>query len=115
MTLRYDYWIIGGSLREMRNAAFKHGYLKACRKYCPNLQETNLLPCEAGIRAQAVLSDGTLAQDFLFEQTARMLHVCNAPSPAAPSALPIAGMIVERLLQGIHVDAVGANVQRGRA
>jgi L-2-hydroxyglutarate oxidase len=53
---------------------------------------------EAGIRAQAVLADGTLVHDFLIEQTDRTMHVCNAPSPAATSALPIAGMIADRLL-----------------
>jgi len=51
----------------------------------------------AGIRAQAVLNDGTLVHDFLFVESPRMLHVCNAPSPAATSALPIAGMIVDRV------------------
>jgi len=91
---------LGSGLQEMRNSLFKRGYLEACRKYCPSLQASDLQPCEAGIRAQAVMRDGTLAHDFLFEQTARMLHVCNAPSPAATSALPIAGMIVDRLQQG---------------
>ncbi|KAG1660406.1 L-2-hydroxyglutarate oxidase LhgO [Nymphon striatum] len=42
-----------------------------------------------GIRAQAVLSDGTLVHDFLFAESPRSLHVCNAPSPAATSAIPI--------------------------
>ena len=52
---------------------------------------------EAGIRAQAVRKDGALIHDFLFAQTDRMLHVCNAPSPAATSAIPIAEMIVGRM------------------
>ena len=84
-------------MAEMRNSLFKRGYLEACRKYCPSLTLEDLLPYEAGIRAQAVLRDGTLVHDFLFEQTARSLHVCNAPSPAATSALPIAGMIADRV------------------
>jgi L-2-hydroxyglutarate oxidase len=44
-----------------------------------------------------VLRDGTLLHDFLFEESPRMLHVCNAPSPAATSALPIGRLIVERV------------------
>lgn len=84
-------------LAELRNSLFKRRYLEACRTYCPALELDDLIPREAGIRAQAVLRDGTLAHDFLFVQTARMLHVCNAPSPAATSALPIARTIVERL------------------
>lgn len=83
--------------RELWNSAVKRGYLKQCRKYCPELAPDDLLPMEAGIRAQAVLRDGTLVHDFLFRSTARSLHVCNAPSPAATSALPIAGMIADEL------------------
>jgi len=83
--------------REMYNSIFKRGYLRECRKYCPELTVADLLPETAGIRAQAVLRDGTLVHDFLFRQTPRSLHVCNAPSPAATSALPIGEMIADRL------------------
>ncbi|MTE11869.1 L-2-hydroxyglutarate oxidase [Nocardia aurantiaca] len=84
-------------LREMRNSLFKRGYLAECRRYCPELTVADLLPREAGIRAQAVLRDGTLAHDFLLERTPRSVHVLNAPSPAATSALPIAEYITNRL------------------
>jgi L-2-hydroxyglutarate oxidase len=60
---------------------------------------SDLLPHEAGIRAQAIKRDGTLIHDFLFAKTDRMLHVCNAPSPAATSALPIADTILAKLLE----------------
>jgi L-2-hydroxyglutarate oxidase len=83
-------------ISEMRNSLSKTRYLAECQKYCPSLQESDLLPYEAGIRAQAVMRDGTLVHDFLFLNTARMLHVCNAPSPAATSALPIGEMIARR-------------------
>ncbi len=85
-------------LKEMRNSIFKAGYLEACRKYCPSLEIRDLLPYEAGIRAQAVMKDGTLVHDFLFLETARMLHVCNAPSPAATSAIPIGEMIANKIV-----------------
>jgi L-2-hydroxyglutarate oxidase len=88
---------LASGLGEMRNSLSKAHYLEECRKYCPSLEIADLLPCEAGIRAQAVLRDGTLVHDFLFEETPRSLHVCNAPSPAATSALPIGETIVERL------------------
>lgn len=84
-------------LREMRNSVFKRGYLAECRRYCPALTAADLLPREAGIRAQAVLRDGTLVHDFLLERTPRSVHVLNAPSPAATSALPIAEHIVSQL------------------
>ena len=83
--------------RELRNSLFKRGYLRECRKYCPSLTVDDLLPEPAGIRAQAVLRDGTLVHDFLFAETPRTLHVCNAPSPAATSAIPIAEMITAKL------------------
>ena len=82
---------------EMRNSLFKRGYLGAVRRYCPDLQLADLLPEEAGIRAQAVLRDGTLVHDFLFTQSNRTLHVINAPSPAATSAIPIGDMIARLL------------------
>lgn len=83
---------------ELRNSLFKRGYLAACRRYCPSLEIGDLQPHEAGIRAQAVLRDGTLVHDFLFEATERTLHVLNAPSPAATSALPIGEMVAARSL-----------------
>ena len=92
---------VGSGVRELRNSLSKSRYLAECRKYCPSLQLADLTPYRAGIRAQAVLRDGTLVHDFIFEETPRTLHVCNAPSPAATSALPIGAMIVERLARKI--------------
>lgn len=85
---------------EARNSVWKRGYLGALRRYCPELATADLLPARAGIRAQAVMRDGTLVHDFLFRHTDRTLHVCNAPSPAATSALPIGEMIAARCLDG---------------
>ncbi|MFJ4433881.1 L-2-hydroxyglutarate oxidase [Pseudomonas sp. NPDC089395] len=90
---------LGSGTTEMKNSLFKGGYLEQCRKYCPSLQVEDLLPYEAGIRAQAVMRDGTLVHDFLFAETPRMVHVCNAPSPAATSAIPIGEMIAEKILK----------------
>lgn len=83
--------------RELRNSLFKRGYLAECRRYCPELTRADLRPRTAGIRAQAVLRDGTLVHDFLIERTPRSVHVLNAPSPAATSAMPIAEHIVAAL------------------
>jgi L-2-hydroxyglutarate oxidase len=84
-------------IRETWNSVFKRAYVAQVRKYCPRLQPADLAPWPAGIRAQAVLEDGTLIHDFLFEETPRSLHVCNAPSPAATSAIPIAREIAARM------------------
>jgi L-2-hydroxyglutarate oxidase len=85
--------------RELRNSLWKRGYLRECRKYCPALTLDDLRPREAGIRAQAVLADGRFVHDFLLRRTARTLHVLNAPSPAATSALPIGRRLAETALR----------------
>lgn len=82
---------------EFRNSLSRRRYLEQCRKYCPSLRLEDLGAPGAGIRAQAILADGTLLHDFLFLDSPRQLHVCNAPSPAATSAMPIAKMIVDRM------------------
>lgn len=82
-------------LREIRNSLSKKSYLRECRKYAPTLTSADLLPREAGIRAQAVRRDGTLVHDFVIERTERMVHVLNSPSPAATAALPIGRRIAD--------------------
>ncbi|EKO3930671.1 L-2-hydroxyglutarate oxidase [Vibrio fluvialis] len=84
-------------LVEMKNSLWKPGYLQLVRKYCPSIELADLQPYPAGIRAQAVLSDGTLVHDFLFAESPRSLHVCNAPSPAATSAMPIGEYICQKV------------------
>jgi L-2-hydroxyglutarate oxidase len=87
------------ALREMTGSLLKSRYLQECRKYCPELSLTDLHPYPAGVRAQAVLPDGTLVHDFMFADTPRMVHVLNAPSPAATAAMPIAELIAARALK----------------
>ncbi|MBY7968660.1 L-2-hydroxyglutarate oxidase [Vibrio fluvialis] len=84
-------------LVEMKNSLWKPGYLQLVRKYCPSIELADLQPYPAGIRAQAVLSDGSLVHDFLFAESPRSLHVCNAPSPAATSAMPIGEYICQKI------------------
>ncbi|MEK6193543.1 MAG: L-2-hydroxyglutarate oxidase, partial [Deltaproteobacteria bacterium] len=67
------------------------------RKYCSHVRLADLSPYPAGIRAQAVTAAGDLVHDFLFVESERSLHVCNAPSPAATSAMPIGELICDRL------------------
>ena len=97
------FWKVTGrhfstGFREYRDSVWKRGYLARIRRYCPEIGPDDLLPYPAGIRAQAVRADGTLEHDFLLETTPRAVHVCNAPSPAATSAIPIARHLCDRLL-----------------
>jgi L-2-hydroxyglutarate oxidase len=80
---------------EMANSLLKSRYLALCRRYCPELRLKDLVPYRPGVRAQAVTPDGTLVHDFLLAETGRSIHVLNAPSPAATSAIPIGRHIID--------------------
>ena len=89
-------------LYEMKNSIFKKGYLKEVQKYSPLIKLNDLQSYPAGIRAQAVLDDGTLVHDFLFAESRRSIHVCNAPSPAATSAIPIGKYITDKATEAYN-------------
>ncbi|GGK70827.1 L-2-hydroxyglutarate oxidase [Amphritea balenae] len=88
---------------ETKNSLWKPGYLKLVQKYCPQLKVQDLQHYPAGIRAQAVMKDGSLVHDFLFAESSRSLHVCNAPSPAATSAIPIGEYICEKVIEQTRI------------
>ena len=90
------HWKTG--LIETKNSWYKPGYLKLVQKYCPMIKLEDLQTYPTGIRAQAVMQDGTLVHDFLFAESPRSLHVCNAPSPAATSAIPIGKFICDKVI-----------------
>jgi L-2-hydroxyglutarate oxidase len=92
---------LGVGLAELWNSLWKPGYLRQVQKYCPSIRLSDLGPYPAGIRAQAVMRDGTLVHDFLFAETRRSLHVCNAPSPAATSAIPIGEVLCDKIMEKV--------------
>jgi len=83
---------------ELYASSFKYAYLKQVKKYCPSLTLKDLKPYRPGIRAQVVDSTGEAIHDFLFMNTERQLHVCNAPSPAATSAIPIGKLLAAKAI-----------------
>lgn len=85
------------AMGEVAASVSKRLYLARVRRYCADIGMKDLAPYKPGIRAQAVGRDGRMIDDFLFVDTDHTLHVCNAPSPAATSAIPIAAHIVTRL------------------
>lgn len=91
-------------LIELKNSVFKGGYLKEVQKYCPGITRDDLTPYPAGVRAQAVSKGGKLVDDFLFVRTRRTINVCNAPSPAATSALPIGRYIIAEACKQFDLD-----------
>ncbi|APE32162.1 hydroxyglutarate oxidase [Halomonas aestuarii] len=90
-------------LAELFNSFSRRRYLALVRRYCPDLTLDDLTPWPSGVRAQAVSRDGRLIDDFLFVNTRRTVNVCNAPSPAATSALPIGRHIVAKVKEQVEV------------
>ena len=95
---------VAQGVRELRNSLLPAAYLREAQKYCPRLRLENFTAHPPGIRAQAVDAGGRLLHDFLFVRSARVLHVGNAPSPAATSALPIARHIVGQISAGFSPE-----------
>ncbi|CAL9487259.1 L-2-hydroxyglutarate dehydrogenase [Streptomyces sp. enrichment culture] len=86
---------------ELRRSLSKAAFTEAVRRLLPAVTEDDLVPAAAGVRAQAVLPDGTLADDFLIREGARAVHVLNAPSPAATASLPIGREVARRALTAL--------------
>ncbi len=91
--LATKYWRTG--MGEMYRDLVRGAYVKALQRYVPELQPEDCLPGPAGVRAQAMAADGSLVDDFVFEGSEGIVHVRNAPSPAATSSLAIGKYIVD--------------------
>ncbi len=87
------YWEMGAG--EMYRDLVRSAYVKALQRYIPELQPEDCLPGPAGVRAQAMTADGGLVDDFVFEGAEGVVHVRNAPSPAATSSLAIGKYIAD--------------------
>jgi len=85
--LATKYWQIG--MGEIYRDLVRGAYVKALQRYIPELQPEDCLAGPAGVRAQAMAADGSLVDDFVFEGSEGIVHVRNAPSPAATSSLAI--------------------------
>lgn len=90
------HWRYGAG--ELRRSVSKRAFAAAVRRLLPAVREADLVPAAAGVRAQAVLRDGTLVDDFLIKEGVRAVHVLNAPSPAATASLPIGREVARRAL-----------------
>ena len=85
---------------EMVRSWHKGAFVAALQRLMPELRGEHLEAAPAGVRAQAIAPDGRLLDDFAFAESARIIHVLNAPSPAATASLSIgqaiAGKAAER-------------------
>ena len=91
--LAAKYWRAGAG--EMWRSFSKVAFVRALQRLIPEISADDLETAPAGIRAQAVLSNGELVDDFLIQANKNIINVCNAPSPAATSSLNIGKHIVD--------------------
>ena len=88
------YWRTGAT--EVYRDLSKRAFVAACQRFVPELTHTDVMPGPSGIRAQSVARDGALVDDFVFNiQGNQLMHVRNAPSPAATSCLAIGQLIAD--------------------
>jgi L-2-hydroxyglutarate oxidase LhgO len=91
-TLARRYWRTG--LGEVRGDLSRHTFVRALQRLVPAMRVEYLAGTHAGVRAQALSDDGRLVDDFWFDRADRVLHLRNAPSPAATSSLALAEEVV---------------------
>ena len=84
---------------EVWRSLSKKAFTRALQRLVPDIRPAHLRRAEAGVRAQALSPDGALLDDFLIHTAGRVVHVLNAPSPAATSSLSIGRTVAE------HTDA----------
>lgn len=82
---------------EVLRSLSRRRFAASLARLVPAVREDDLVRSEAGVRAQAMLPDGSLVDDFLIETAPRQVHVLNAPSPAATGSLEIAKHVADRL------------------
>ncbi|MFF8995913.1 L-2-hydroxyglutarate oxidase [Streptomyces sp. NPDC014983] len=105
------HWRYGAG--ELRRSLSKRAFLAAVRRLLPAVEAEDLVRAPAGVRAQAVLRDGELVDDFLIKEGPRAVHVLNAPSPAATASLPIGREVARRALEMLAaVGGEGASAAR---
>jgi L-2-hydroxyglutarate oxidase len=81
-------------LKEIHRSFSKAAFVRSLQQLIPEVRSEDLVPCHAGVRAQALMDDGKLVDDFLIIKGRNSMHVCNAPSPAATASLEIGKHIV---------------------
>ncbi|MEU5164025.1 L-2-hydroxyglutarate oxidase [Streptomyces sp. NPDC020875] len=89
------HWRYGAG--ELRRSMSKEAFTAEVRRLLPAVTSDVLRRTDAGVRAQAVLRDGTLVDDFLIRESRQAVHVVNAPSPAATASLPIGREVARRV------------------
>jgi len=93
-------------IQEIIRSFSKAAFVRSLQRLIPEVQADDLIPTHAGVRAQALMNDGKLVDDFLIVQGRNAVHVCNAPSPAATSSIEIGKAITQAIPSQPHLQAV---------
>jgi L-2-hydroxyglutarate oxidase LhgO len=93
------FWRVG--IREHGRSLSKTLFVKSLQRLMPEIRSSDLVPGGSGVRAQAVDQQGRLIDDFRILAEARMVHVLNAPSPAATASLSIGEHIADRVMDAL--------------
>lgn len=91
-------------IQEIIRSFSKAAFVRSLQKLIPEVKAEDLVPTHAGVRAQALMSDGKLVDDFLIVQGKNATHVCNAPSPAATCSLEIGRAIASAIPSQTHLQ-----------
>jgi (S)-2-hydroxyglutarate dehydrogenase len=92
-------------IKEIIRSFSKAAFVKSLQQLIPEVQASDVIPTHAGVRAQALMDDGKLVDDFLIIHGQNSINVCNAPSPAATSSLEIGKAIVAQIPEQSHLTA----------
>jgi L-2-hydroxyglutarate oxidase len=84
-------------INEMIRSFSKQAFLRSLQRLIPELTEKDIVPTHAGVRAQALMQDGSMVDDFLIVSDKHSIHILNAPSPAATASISIGQAITERI------------------
>jgi (S)-2-hydroxyglutarate dehydrogenase len=87
----------GEGMKEIYRSLSKKAFCKSLQQLIPEVTMTDLVPTHAGVRAQALMPNGSLVDDFLVLNDRNSIHVCNAPSPAATASLDIGRYVAEQV------------------
>jgi L-2-hydroxyglutarate oxidase len=91
--------------KELARSWSKRLFARSLQRLVPDVSVADLVDPHAGVRAQALLDDGRLVDDFMFLRGPHSLHVCNAPSPAATASIPIGHTVVDEIEQQVMLPA----------
>jgi L-2-hydroxyglutarate oxidase len=105
--LAWKYWRVGAG--EMWRSWSKAAFVRALQHLIPEIRSELLVPARAGVRAMSIGADGSMVDDFVIQADGRVIHVLNAPSPAATSSLNIGRLVVDKLAEQLGTGSRNAD------